>query len=89
MLQLRKDKYDPDIIQHWVETSWSGELIDRDLERTVQEEECGHDGPLSIPILDFESGPGGNDDDSKCIVGAEETWMVDWESRVYGVIVGV
>ena len=82
-IQLRRNKYDAEVIQHWVETSWSGELIDRDLERTVQEEESGHDGPLSIPILGFEDGPGGNEDDAKAIVGAEETWMVKWECGVY------
>ena len=54
MGQLRKNKYDSSVTEHWVETSWSGEIVDRDLEREVHEMQTDHDGELPTPDLDFE-----------------------------------
>ena len=75
---LRKNKYDPSVIEHWVETSWSGEIIDRDLEREIHEKQMGHDGDLPNPNLDFETGPKGpHADEGKEIMGADVAWLAD------------
>ena len=76
MGQLRKNKYDASVTEHWVETSWSGEIVDRDLEREVHEKQTGHDGELPTPDLDFEkkqTGPA--DDTSKDVLGTEVAWL--------------
>ena len=65
------------MIEHWVETSWSGELVDRDLEKEIQDQVKFHDKDLPTPDLDFENGPGGNKQqeaaDAK-IMGSEAAW---------------
>ena len=82
MGQLRKNKYDPTVIEHWVETSWSGEIIDRDLEREIREQQMDHNGELPSPNLDFENGPNGPGDDAdKDIMGADVAWLAQTRLR--------
>ncbi|CAE7658961.1 unnamed protein product [Symbiodinium sp. CCMP2592] len=66
----RKWKYDETIIQHWVETSWSGQLVHKDNEKSVHEEEQeAKDTPN--PSLSFENG-GNQTNPGSAAAGANE-----------------
>ncbi|CAE7288328.1 unnamed protein product [Symbiodinium necroappetens] len=51
----RKWKYDESIIQHWVETKWSGQLVHKDNEK-IEHEETGQADQMPSPNLSFDNG---------------------------------
>ncbi|CAE7359121.1 unnamed protein product [Symbiodinium sp. CCMP2456] len=57
----RKWKYDESVVQHWVETQWSGQIVKKDKERT-EHEQAAEGSELPKVDLSFESG--GNDSGS-------------------------
>ena len=53
---LRKWKYDDSVVQHWVETQWSGQIVKKDNEKVVTEEAAKEASEMAQASLTFESG---------------------------------
>ena len=57
-IHLRKWKYDESIMQHWVETSVHGSIVQTHAEKSVREEEGDADEPERPVVMNFDNGPG-------------------------------
>ena len=53
---FRKWKYDESIVQHWVETQWSGQIVKKDNEKNIHEEAAKEASEMAQADLSFEAG---------------------------------
>ena len=80
LFQTRKWKYDESIIQHWVETSWSGQLVHKDNEKSIHEKE-EEAQEMPNPSLTFENGGNQTNPGSASVEGISGD--VTWPTNIY------